>query len=154
MTANDPETSAPTTQLYDRDFYLWLQETAHLLRNGEFDRLDIENLVEEIESMGRSDKRSVESNLEVVLMHLLKYQYQPDRRSNSWRLTIFEHRARLERSFRESLSLRPHFTALFEECYRNARKKTSIETGLPIATFPPDSPFNPEQALDEDYLPE
>lgn len=153
MTAKLPETS-PNTQLYDRDFYLWLQETAELLRNGEFDRLDIENLVEEIESMGRSDKHAVESNLEVVLMHLLKYQYQPDRRSKSWRLTLFEHRDRLRKAFRESPSLRPYLPSVFEDCYCNARKKASIETDLPIATFPPDSPFTPEQALDEDYLPE
>ena len=154
MTAKHPETSTPSTQLYDRDFYLWLQETAQLLRNGEFDKLDIENLVEEIESMGRSDKRSVKSNLEIVLMHLLKYKYQPERRSNNWRLTIFEHRDRLEAEFLDSPSLRPYLPSVFEDCYRNARKKASIETGLPIATFPPDSPFTPEQALDEDYLPE
>lgn len=154
MTAKHPETSALSTPLYDRDFYLWLQETAQLLRNGEFDRLDIENLVEEIESMGRSDKHAVESNLEVVLMHLLKYKYQPDRRSRSWRLTLFEHRDRLRKAFRESPSLRPYLASEFEDCYRNARKKASIETDLPIATFPADSPFTPEQALDEDYLPE
>ncbi|MBD2075342.1 DUF29 domain-containing protein [Phormidium sp. FACHB-592] len=154
MTAKHPETSTSSTQLYDRDFYLWLQETAQLLRNGEFDRLDIENLVEEIESIGRSDKRSIESNLEIVLMHLLKYKYQPEQRSNSWRLTIFEHRGRLRKAFRESPSLRPYVTTEFEDCYRNARKKASIETGSTIATFPIDSPFTPEQALDEDYLPE
>jgi Domain of unknown function DUF29 len=154
MTAKHPETSAPSTPLYDRDFYLWLQETAQLLRNGEFDRLDIENLVEEIESMGRSDKHAVESNLEVVLMHLLKYKYQSGRRSKSWRLTLFEHRDRLRKAFRESPSLRPCLASEFEDCYRNARKKASIETDLPIATFPPDSPFTPEQVLDEDYLPE
>lgn len=154
MTAKHPETSIPSTQLYDRDFYLWLQETAQLLRTGEFDKLDIENLVEEIESMGRSDKRSIKSNLEVVLMHLLKYKYQPEQRSNSWRLTIFEHRDRLEAEFLDSPSLRPYLTSVFEDCYRSARKKASIETGLTIATFPIDSPFTPEQALDEDYLPE
>ena len=154
MTAKHPETSATSTQLYDRDFYLWLQETAQLLRNGEFDKLDIENLVEEIESMGRSDKRSIESNLEVVLMHLLKYKYQQERRSNSWRLTIFEHRDRLRKAFRESPSLRPYLATEFEDCYRSARKKASIETGLSIATFPQDSPFTAEQALAEDYLPE
>ena len=154
MTANHPETSVPTAKLYDRDFYLWLQETAQSLRNGEFDRLDIENLVEEIESMGRSEKRSVKSNLEIVLIHLLKYKYQPERRSNSWRLTLFEHRDRLEAEFLDSPSLRPYLPNMFKDCYRSARKKASIETGLPIATFPPDSPFTSEQALDEDYLPE
>ncbi len=154
MTIQHPQAPVPATQLYDRDFYLWLQETAQLLRNGDFDRLDIENLVEEIESMGRSNKHAVESNLEVVLMHLLKYKYQPERRSNSWRFTIFEHRDRLSKEFRSSPSLRPYLMSVFEECYRNARKKASIETGSLITTFPPDSPFTSEQTLNEDYLPE
>jgi len=154
MTIQPPQTSVPAAQLYDRDFYLWLQETAQLLRNGEFDKLDVENLVEEIESMGRSDKRSVKSNLEIVLVHLLKYKYQPERRSNSWRLTLFEHRDRLEAEFLDSPSLRPYLPSVFEDCYHSARKKASIETGLPIETFPPDSPFTSEQTLNEDYLPE
>ncbi|MBW4472934.1 MAG: DUF29 domain-containing protein [Stenomitos rutilans HA7619-LM2] len=149
-----PETSATKAQLYDRDFYLWLQETTQLLRNGEFDKLDIENLVEEIESMGRGDKHAVESTLEVILMHLLKYKYQPDQRSNSWRFTLLEHRNRLFKAFRDSPSLKAHFAQTFTENYRQARKLAAAETGLPIATFPTDSPFTPEQALDEDYLPE
>ncbi|MBD2036710.1 DUF29 domain-containing protein [Leptolyngbya sp. FACHB-321] len=154
MTAKHPETSIPSTQLYDRDFYLWLQETAQLLRNGEFDRLDIENLVEEIESMGRSDKHAIESNLEVVLMHLLKYKYQPERRSNSWRFTLLEHRNRLFKAFRGSPSLRGYYNQAFTESYQQARRLAAAETGLVIATFPIDSPFTPEQTLDEDYLPE
>lgn len=154
MTVQHPQASVPATQLYDRDFYLWLQETAQLLRNGDFDRLDIENLVEEIESMGRSNKHAVESNLEVVLMHLLKYKYQPERRSNSWRFTLLEHRSRLSRDFGDSPSLRSHFAQTFNKSYQQARKLAAAETGLLIETFPPDSPFTSEQTLDEDYLPE
>lgn len=154
MTARLPETSASSTPLYDRDYYLWLEETVSLLRSGELTKLDVENLVDEIEDMGRGEKRSVKSNLEIVLMHLLKYKYQPERRSNSWRLTLFEHRDRLAEAFLDSPSLRPYFTTIFGECYRNARKKARIETGLPDETFPTDLPFTPEQALDEDYLPE
>ncbi|PSB28138.1 DUF29 domain-containing protein [Stenomitos frigidus] len=154
MTAKHPETSAPTAQLYDRDYYLWLQETAQLLRNGEFARLDVENLVEEIESMGRSDKQAIESNLEVVLMHLLKYKYQPERRSNSWRFTLLEHRNRLTKAFRDSPSLRSYFGQTFDESYQQARKLAAAETGLPNETFPSESPFTPEQSLDADYLPE
>jgi hypothetical protein len=154
MTAKHPETSVTSPQLYDRDYYLWLQETAKLLRHGEFDRLDIENLVEEIESMGRSDKHAVESNLEIVLMHLLKYSYQAKRRSNSWRFTLLEHRNRLFKAFKDSPSLKVHFDQTFAASYQQARKLAAAETGLPIAIFPQDSPFTPEQALDEDYLPE
>ncbi len=99
-------TTQPTTTLYEQDFYLWLVETVQLLKTGKFEKLDVENLIEEIESMGRSEKKSVESNLEVVLVHLLKYKYQPDKRSTSWRITLLEHRRRLQRDFKISPSLR------------------------------------------------
>ncbi|MBC7971162.1 MAG: DUF29 domain-containing protein [Verrucomicrobia bacterium] len=154
MTIQHPQTSVPAAQLYDHDFYLWLEETARLLRNGELAKLDIENLLEEIEGMSRSAKQAVESNLEVVLMHLLKYQYQPKRRSNSWRFTLLEHRSRLSKDFGDSPSLRSHFAQTFNKSYQQARKLAAAETGLPIETFPPDSPFTSEQTLNEDYLPE
>lgn len=153
-------TAAPSTQpfsrdsaLYDRDYLGWLTETARLLRQGELNALDIANLIEELDDMGRSEKRAVESNLEVLLMHLLKYRHQPELRSNSWRFTILEHRDRLAKAFRDSPSLQPYFTAIFADCYGQARRKASVETGLPLATFPEESPFSPEKSLDIDYLP-
>jgi len=147
-------TNTPVTNLYEQDFYLWLEETAALLKAGTFEKLDVENLVEEIECMGRSEKKSVESNLEVILVHLLKYKYQPEKRSNSWRVTLLEHRRRLKRDFRISPSLKRYFLEIFAECYQGARKLASVETEMAITTFPQASPFTPEQVLDEDFLPE
>ena len=142
------------TTLYDKDYYLWLEETVQLLREGQFTKLDINNLIEEIEDMGRSEKKAVKSNLKILLCHLLKYKYQPEKRSKSWLSTIFEHRDRLDDDFADSPSLKRYFEEVFEACYQKARKKASIETGLPLATFPINCPFTPEQVLDMDYLPE
>ncbi len=142
------------TTLYDKDYYLWLEETVQLLREGQFTKLDINNLIEEIEDMGRSEKKAVKSNLKILLCHLLKYKYQPEKRSKSWLSTIFEHRDRLEDDFAESPSLKRYFEEVFESCYQKARKQASIETGLPLETFPINYPFTSQQILDMDYLPE
>lgn len=148
---NHTQSSIP---LYEQDHYNWLEKTAKLLRDGKLAELDRLNLAEEIEDMGRSEKRAVESNLEIVLRHLLKYKYQPERRSNSWRFTILEHRDRLIKSFRDSPSLRPYFASIFIDCYESACKKAAVETGLPLNTFPDPSPFTPEETLNPDFLPE
>ena len=140
--------------LYEEDFFLWLETTALLLKESRFNEIDIANLVEEIECMGRSEKRSITSNLEVLLMHLLKYKYQPQKRTNSWRLTIYEHRDRVIQGLEESPSLKRYYQEKFLSCYQKARKKASIETGLKILTFPEDCPFELELILDSDYLPE
>jgi hypothetical protein len=142
------------TQLYEQDFSLWLDETVKLLREGNLGALDIENLIEEIECMGRSERQAVKSNLEIILMHLLKYKYQPEKRSNSWRYSLLEHRRRLDAAFKDSPSLKRYFLQEFDNCYLGARKLASVETGIAIAIFPLEIPFTIEQVLDEDYLPE
>ncbi|NER45388.1 MAG: DUF29 domain-containing protein [Symploca sp. SIO1A3] len=140
--------------LYEQDYCRWLETTANLLREGKLQKLDVVHLVEEIEDMGKREKRSVESNLEVILMHLLKYQYQPQLRSNSWRFTILEHRDRLEKLFRDSPSLKPFFESVFEASYTRARKKAAVETGLSLDLFPASSPFTLDETLNPDFLPE
>jgi hypothetical protein len=155
MTAPQPIYSPPESEtLYDSDYLRWLAETAGLLRSGRFDQIDVLNLAEELDDMGRSEKRAVESNLEVLLRHLLKYQYQRDRRSNSWRFTILEHRDRIAKAFRDSPSLRPYFASIYADCYATARQKAAVETGLPLETFPNKAPFTPEAALDTGFLPD
>jgi hypothetical protein len=141
------------SELYDRDFNLWLVMTAELLRQGRLAELDVANLLEEIETMGRSEKSALKSNLVVVLWHLLKWKYQPEKRSTSWELTIAEHRRRLRDAFEDSPSLKRYFYQYFEQCYQDARRQAKIETKLAIATFPETSPFTPEQSLDQDFLP-
>jgi hypothetical protein len=140
--------------LYERDFYLWIERQAALLREGRLDELDVANLLEEIESIGRRDKKAIKSNLVVVLTHLLKYQFQPDQRSNSWRGSIVEHRRRLRDDFRDSPSLRGHASEVFSEAYDDAREQASAESGLPFRVLPRTSPYTLEQVLDPKYLPD
>jgi hypothetical protein len=138
---------------YEQDYCVWLGQTIEYLQAKEFTAIDLEYLIEELKDMGRSQKDALESNLQIVLMHLLKYQYQPEKRSNSWRYTILEHRDRLERAFKHSPSLSPYLQSVFDECYRKARRKASVETGMDIHIFPIASPYSVEQVLDLDYLP-
>jgi hypothetical protein len=140
--------------LYEQDFNLWIESTIELLQQKRFDELDIENLIYEVESMGNNDKKSVKSNLRILLMHLLKWQYQPDKRTNSWRTTIKEHRNRLDDDFADSPSLRIYFLEVFDECYQKARDLASSETGLSISVLPTECPFHPDLVLNSDFLPE
>lgn len=143
-----------TSSLHDQDFNLWVESTIELLQQKRFDQLDIENLISEIESMGKNDRKSVKSNLRILLMHLLKWQYQPDKRTNSWRTTIKEHRNRLEDDFADSPSLKNYFLEVFDECYQKARDLASSETGLSISVFPVECPFPSDLVLESDFLPE
>jgi hypothetical protein len=130
MARADPLTEQRPS-LYERDFCLWLKEQAELLREGALERLDVANLVEEIDDLGLGAKNAVTSNLVVVLLHLLKHQVQPRRRSRSWRASIVEHRQRLRDDLRTSPSLRGYAREVLEEAYSDARERAHAETGLP-----------------------
>jgi hypothetical protein len=140
--------------LYERDFYLWVEEQARLLRQGTFERIDVVNLVEEIEDLGIGAKNAVKSNLVVVLKHLLKHQFQPRRRSRSWQASIVEHRQRLRDDFRTSPSLRGYARGVFDEAYADARERAAAETGIARSGFPEGSPYTMEQTLDPEFLPD
>jgi Domain of unknown function DUF29. len=103
--------------------------------------------------MGRSEKNALTSNLRVLLMHLLKYKYQSEKRTNSWLYTIREHRKRLRETFKTSPSLYRFFEDIFNESYQDARELAADETGLSINLFPPESPFTVEEVLNPDFLP-
>lgn len=151
----NPQLSVNTDKtLYESDFYLWLSTTAQLLHNGNFSEIDLDNLIEEIEGMARKEKQALKSNLRILLMHLLKWKYQTDKRTNSWRSTIREHRKRLKDAFADSPSLKPYYLEIFADSYQDAKELASDETGLSLDTFPVDSPFTPEETLNEDYLPD
>jgi hypothetical protein len=139
--------------LYDQDYYLWIMKTIELLNKKKFSELDLTNLVEEIEDMGKSEKKSITSNLRILLMHLLKYKYQSDKRTNSWLFTIVEHRKRLQEAFKVSPSLRRYYEEVFLDCYQDARELASAETGLSMQIFSEVCPFTPEEALNPNYLP-
>ena len=145
-------TSSPV--LYDEDFNSWVNSTIELLQQKRFDELDIKNLIAEVASMGNNDKKSIKSNLRILLMHLLKWQYQPDKRTNSWRTTIKEHRNRLEDDFADSPSLKNYFLEVFNECYQKARDLASSETGLSLAVLPVECSFDVDIVMKSDFFPD
>ncbi len=139
---------------YDGDFYAWTQQQAALLREGSFGELDAEHLAEEVESMGRSERRELVSRLAVLLAHLLKWQHQPSLRSTSWQLTILEQRAQVEELLEENPSFRPQFDQSVMRAYRFAQIKAARETGLAVETFSPACPYSAYEILDAAWLPE
>ncbi len=144
----------PTPATYETDFYLWTQQQAALLRQGQLQAVDVANLAEEIESMGKSDRRTLGSHLRNVLLHLLKWRYQPERRGASWESSIRNGRDEVEAILADSPSLVPQLPTLLETEYRRSRRNAASETGLPAMTFPEACPFTVEQILDPDYWPD
>jgi hypothetical protein len=144
---------AQSSSLYEQDFYQWTQEMAIALRAGQASALDWENLAEEIESLGKSDRRSLQSRLEVLIMHLLKWQYQPSKQSNSWRFTITEQRLHIQSLLADSPSLKAYIEAELPRSYQNACKLAAAETGLERETFPENCPYKISELLNDDlYL--
>ena len=143
-----------SSKLYEQDFCLWAETMANLLKTRQLDQLDYENLIEEIEFMGGSQRSALRSDLKQVLIHLLKWVYQPSKRSDSWRYSLIEHRDRLEEAFEDSPSLKNYFDEVLEAVYVKARRNAAKETQLNINQFPETLPFTKEQILDMDYLPE
>jgi hypothetical protein len=140
--------------LYDEDFFAWTEEQARLLRSGELSQLDLDNVAEEIESMGKSLRRELRNRLVVLIAHLLKWRYQPGFRSNSWSATIREQRRQITDLIEESPSLRPILAQDTDRLYLAGRDKAANETGLSEAIFPVECPFTPEQLLAENFRPE
>lgn len=139
---------------YERDFYAWTHEQTTRLRTRDFDHLDIDNLIEEIETMGRSERRQLTSRLEALLIHLLKWQFQPALRGRSWQLTVVEQRRRIEKLLQANPSLRPQLPDLLAEAYNDATFGAMRESGLPQETFPAVSPYTLENVLNMAWLPE
>jgi hypothetical protein len=138
---------------YESDFALWAAEQGTLLREGRLDRLDLENLAEEIESLGISNKRQIESRMAILLMHLLKWYYQPEFRCGSWRSTIHEQRRRIARVVRDSPSLKHYPSEILSDEYSSAREKAAMETTVFLDLIPTACPYTIEQVLDPDFLP-
>ncbi|OWO81346.1 hypothetical protein B5C26_14220 [Photorhabdus luminescens] len=142
------------TTRYDSDFYGWTQEQAGLLRSGDLSQLDTENLLEEIEAMGRSERRELRSRLEILLAHLLKWRYQADRRGRSWELTIEEQRDKAIDCLQESPSLKNKLDEHLEKAYTAARRLAEKETLINRNIFPETCPWTFEQIMDENFWPE
>lgn len=139
--------------LYETDYHAWTQQQAAALKRGDFAAIDLPNLIEEVESLGRSEERELESRLAQLMMHLLKWQFQPMQRSRSWMHTIEEQRHRLSLLFKRMPSLRPLAGEFATEAYSDARMMAERDTGLMINTFPKANPYAIEQMLDPSWLP-
>jgi len=147
-------TATATASLYDNDFYGWTQRQAETLRARDFSGLDVDNLIEEILNMGGSEQRELESRLEVLLMHLLKWVFQPDYRGTSWELTIKEQRRRIVRHLRKNPSLKPLIPESSASAYEFAVLNAARETGLKESTFPATNPWTFEQIISDTFWPE
>ena len=139
---------------YETDFYAWANEQAVLLRAGKLTQADIEHIAEEIESMGKTEKRELVSRLVMLLLHLLKWRFQPDRRGTSWEVTIKVQRRDLARHLRDNPSLKSALGPAIEDAYGDAVLLAQAETRLPNSTFPMTSPWTVEQALNESFWPD
>ncbi|EBP0138892.1 DUF29 domain-containing protein [Salmonella enterica] len=142
------------TERYDTDFYGWTQEQADLIRAGRTEDLDLKNLLEEIEAMGRSERRELESRLQVLFMHLLKWQYQSERQGRSWQLTIEEQRRKALRVLQENPSLKSRLTEIVKDAYGDAVIAAERETNIRRSVFPETCPWTFEQAVDASFWPQ
>ena len=142
------------TDLYEKDFYAWASEQVGLLRAGRLAEADVPHIIEEIESMGRSEKRELVNRLVVLLVHLLKWCYQPGLRGNSWRLSIKEQRIRLASHLDDNPSLQSKLDEAIEQAYRLAVIGTERETGLPETAFHTTCPFSFPQMMDDAFWPD
>ena len=138
---------------YDDDYYAWVLDQIALLKAARFDDLDIGHLTDELRDLGNVTRREIESRLTVLLQHLLKWEFQPDKRSNSWRATIIEQRRRINAELADSPSLRRHPAAVIEDEYVIARLRAADETGIPAGQFPSSCPYSASQALDDRFWP-
>lgn len=138
---------------YETDFYAWASHHAQLLREGKFSELDVEHLAEELESMGRNNKRELVSRLKILIGHLLKWQYQPGGRSTSWRSSIVEQRLQLNDLIADNPSLRPQLLEAITKAYPNAVELASDETGFSETVFPEICPYSPEHILKKGFFP-
>jgi hypothetical protein len=141
------------SELYHRDYHAWLDRHAQLLREGRFGEVDQQHLVEELESMGRRERNEIVSRLNILIAHLLKWQYQPERRTHSWRGSIVEQRVQVRRELRLSPSLKPFLASAIVEAYPDAVHIAVQETELNEPIFPKECPYTDQMLLDEEHWP-
>ncbi|MBD2188914.1 DUF29 domain-containing protein [Pseudanabaena mucicola] len=142
--------------LYNSDFLAWVEETVGFLRSHQWQDLDIENLIEEIADLGKSQQHALQSSLRLILMHLLKWKYQSERQSHSWKITINRERLNIDEYLEASPSLRRLLSdsEWINKTYQRARREAMVETNLALATFPVSCPFNILEILDLDFYPQ
>lgn len=139
--------------LYSQDYCQWIQETVKLLEQRNFQKLDLDNLIEEIQDLALNEKQIIETNLIVILKLLLKWQYQPEQRSGEIKASIRRHRYQIRDDLKVSPSLKTYLSEIWLESYQEARLQAADETESAIATFPEQCPYTIENILNTDYLP-
>ncbi len=139
---------------YDQDFYAWITRNVELLRSGHLSEVDAKHIAEELESMGKRDLRQLRSRLQVLTMHLLKWQYQRDLQSKSWLTTIDHQRDEIEALLLDSPSLRTAMEDALAMIYPKAARDACRETGLPEAAFPATCPYRLDEIVDPNFLPD
>ena len=141
----------PNLDLYETDFYQWTQEQATLLRQGVWTSLDIENLAEEIESLGRQQKQELRNRLGILIGHLLKWEYQPELRGKSWKATIWEQRDQVFDILQDNPSLKPYLEEAISKGFRQGISLVVRETPLDFDDLPKECPYTIEQILDPQF---
>ncbi|MEH1811585.1 MAG: DUF29 domain-containing protein [Nostoc sp.] len=142
-----------TSHLYETDFYDWTQKQVSLLKTQQWEQLDTLNLIEEIETLGRRERQELRNRLGVLLGHLLKWQFQPEKRSNSWLGTIREQRVQIKLLLQDSLSLKPYLDEVFFSVYELGLALAIRETELGENVFPEICPYTLDQTLNPKFLP-
>ncbi len=137
---------------YNKDFYAWTLRNAELIRQGRLSDIDAENIAEELEDMGKSEVRRLESHLTVLITHLLKWQAQPERRGKSWENTIKEQRRQVEKVLRQNTSLKARLDDIYDDAYENAIYQAYAETGLDDQIFRELPPFSYENAMQSGFF--
>ncbi|GBF81071.1 DUF29 domain-containing protein [Aphanothece sacrum] len=151
-----------STKLYEKDFNLWIEQTIEQLANQEFESLDIANLIEELRDLGKAEKNALESNLMILLAHLLKLNIQadaPETMKNSWYNSVIEHRKRIKKQLSKTPSLKAYLPTILQEAYTDGRdiaikegKRTSFGIRMPNESeYPSQCPFTFQQILDDDF---
>lgn len=140
--------------LYETDFYAWTQQQIKLLKAQAWESLDAQNLIEELEDLGRRSRQELRNCLAVLLGHLLKWQFQPQQRGNSWLATVREQRDQITLLLDENPSLKPYLPEALTIAYKFGLSLAVRETGLPYETFPSECPYTLEEVLDETFLPD
>jgi hypothetical protein len=151
-----PQTNSKTTEppmaqgsLYDADFYAWTQAQATLLRNQQWSQVDLDHLIEEIESLGKQQRQELRNRLSILVGHLLKWHYQPQCRSRSWLATLRVQRLDITELLEDNPSLQPYLPEALEKAYPKGRELAAGETNLPNQTFPLGCPYSVTEIWDK-----
>ena len=153
MKAPDPHFANRIDSLYEADFYAWTQRQSLLLRNRQWTQVDLENVIEEIESLGRQQRQELRNRLAVLIGHLLKWEYQSEKRSRSWFATINVQRLDINELVADNPSLRPYLAEALDMAYKKGVMLAVEESGLPSKNFPDVIAYPLETILSEEFYP-